>query len=258
MGGIMNGLSLHGGALPIGGTFFVFSDYMRGSVRLAALSQAKVIYFWTHDSVGLGEDGPTHQPIEQLAAMRAMPGLRVIRPADANESAQALRIAIDRDGPTALILSRQELPVMEGTAEHAADVERGAYVLIDAGDDPDVVLIGTGSEVSVCVEAALLLADEGIAARVISMPSWDLFEEQDDDYQDRVLGPGSPVLSVEAAASFGWSRWADESVAIDHFGASGPGPQVLAEFGFTAANVAAAASSLLDDLDDFDDDEETP
>ena len=126
MGGILNGLSLHGGAIPIGGTFFVFSDYMRGSVRLAALSEAKVIYFWTHDSVGLGEDGPTHQPIEQLAAMRAMPGLRVIRPADANESAQALRVAIERDGPTALILSRQNIPVLEGTAELAADVETGA------------------------------------------------------------------------------------------------------------------------------------
>ncbi|MDQ2727498.1 MAG: transketolase [Actinomycetota bacterium] len=256
MGGVMNGMSLHGGALPVGGTFFVFSDYMRGSVRLAAISQAKVIYFWTHDSVGLGEDGPTHQPIEQLAAMRAMPGLRVIRPADANESAQAVRIAIASDGPTALILSRQNLPVLAGTEEHAADVERGAYVLVDAGDDPDVVLIGTGSEVSICVEAAELLADEGIAARVVSMPSWELFDETDDDYQDRVLGPGAPVLSVEAASSFGWSRWADESVALDHYGASGPGEEVLAELGFTAANVVATASALLDDMNDFDDEED--
>lgn len=256
MGGVMNGMSLHGGTLPVGGTFFVFSDYMRGSVRLAAISQAKVIYFWTHDSVGLGEDGPTHQPVEHLAAMRAMPGLRVIRPADANESAQALRIAVASDGPTALILSRQNLPVLAGTEEHAADVERGAYVLVDAGDDPDVVIIGTGSEVSICVEAAELLADEGIAARVISMPSWELFDETDDDYQDRVLGPGAPVLSVEAASSFGWSRWADESVALDHFGASAPGEEVLAEFGFTAANVAATASALLDDMNDFDDEED--
>jgi transketolase len=256
MGGIMNGMSLHGGALPVGGTFFVFSDYMRASVRLAALSQAKVIFAWTHDSVGLGEDGPTHQPVEQLAAMRAMPGLRVIRPADANESAQALRIAVASEGPTALILSRQNLPVLSGTEEHAGDVERGAYVLVDAGDDPDVVIIGTGSEVSICVEAAELLADEGIAARVVSMPSWELFDETDDDYQDRVLGPGAPVLSVEAASSFGWSRWADESVALDHYGASAPGEEVLAEFGFTAANVAAAASALLDDLNDFDDEED--
>jgi transketolase len=253
MGGMLNGLSLHGGAIPIGGTFFVFSDYMRGAVRLAALSEAKVIYFWTHDSVGLGEDGPTHQPIEQLAAIRAMPGLRVIRPADANESAQALRVAIERGGPTALILSRQNIPVLEGTAALAANLEKGAYALIDGGDDPDLVLIGTGSEVSVCVAAAQLLAAEGLTARVVSMPSWDLFEEQDDDYQDAVLGAGVPVLSVEAATSFGWSRWADDSVAIDHFGASAPGAQVLAEFGFTAENVAERARALLDELGAFAD-----
>jgi transketolase len=255
MGGMLNGLSLHGGTIPIGGTFFVFSDYMRGSVRLAALSEAKVIYFWTHDSVGLGEDGPTHQPIEQLAAMRAMPGLRVIRPADANESAQALRVAIERGGPTALILSRQDIPVLEGTAALAVNLEKGAYSLIDGGDEPDLVLIGTGSEVSVCVAAARLLAAEGLTARVVSMPSWDLFEEQDDDYQDAVLGAGVPVLSVEAATSFGWSRWADDSVAIDHFGASAPGAQVLAEFGFTPENVAERARALLDELGAFADDE---
>jgi len=257
MGAIMSGMSLHGGSLPVGGTFFVFSDYMRGAVRVAALSETKLIYFWTHDSVGLGEDGPTHQPIEQLAAVRAIPNLRVIRPADANESAQALRIAVERDGPTALILSRQDLAVLEGTAEHAGDVERGAYVLVDAGEDPDVILIGTGSEVAICVEAAQLLADDGIAARVISMPSWELFDEQDDDYQDRVLGPGAPVLSVEAGSSFGWSRWADESVALDHFGASGPGAEVLAEFGFTGANVASVATALLDETDVFDDEEDS-
>jgi transketolase len=254
MGGVMNGMALHGGVVPVGGTFFTFSDYMRGSVRLSALSQAKVIYFWTHDSVGLGEDGPTHQPIEQLAAMRAMPQLRLIRPADANESAQALKIAIERDGPTALVLSRQEVPVLEGTAD--GDVAKGAYVLVDAGDDPDVVLIGTGSEVSVCVEAAQTLADDGVAARVVSMPSWDLFEAQDVDYQDRVLGPGAPVLSVEAATAFGWARWADESVSIDRFGESGPGSEVLADLGITAEHVAAAATSLLDDLDEFDDEED--
>ncbi len=261
MGGAMNGLSLHGGAIPIGGTFFTFSDYMRGAVRLAALSEAKVIYFWTHDSVGLGEDGPTHQPIEQLAAIRAMPGLRVIRPADANESAHALRIAIERDGPTALILSRQDLPVLEGTATLGPNLERGAYILVEGSEEPDVVLIGTGSEVSVCVDAAQILDQQGIVARVVSMPSWDLFDEQDDDYQDSVLGPGSPVLAVEAAASFGWARWADDSVSIDHFGASGPGAQVLAEFGYTPENVAMRAALLLDSIegyddDDYDDDEE--
>ena len=253
MGAVMNGLSLHGGAIPVGGTFFVFSDYMRPAVRLAALSEAKVIYFWTHDSVGLGEDGPTHQPIEQLAAMRAMPQLRVIRPADANESAHALRIAIERNGPTALILSRQNLPVLEDTAELAAEgVERGAYVLVAGSDDPDVVLIGTGSEVAVCIDAAPQLAEGGLAARVVSMPSWELFDEQDDDYQDRILGPGAPVLSVEAAASFGWSRWADDFVAIDHFGASAPGAEVLAEFGFTADHVAERARALLAELDELD------
>ena len=246
MGGIMNGLALHGGVLPVGGTFFNFSDYMRGSVRLAALSQAKVIYSWTHDSVGLGEDGPTHQPIEQLAAMRAMPGLRVIRPADANETAHAFRVAVGREGPTALILTRQTVPVLEATVDRAADVARGAYVLVSGDDDPDVVLVGTGSEVSVCVDAAKVLEGQGVVARVVSMPSWDLFEVQPDDYQDAVLGWGAPVLSVEAGASFGWARWADDSVAIDHFGASAPGAEVLAEFGFTPDNVADRARQLLD------------
>ncbi len=253
MGGVMNGMSLHGGVIPIGGTFFVFSDYMRGSVRLAALSGAKVIYFWTHDSVGLGEDGPTHQPVEQLAAMRAMPGLRVIRPADANESAHALRVAVEREGPTALILSRQNLPVLEGTDVLAPNLELGAYVLVDGGDEPDVVLVGSGSEVSVCVDAAKLLDAQGLAVRVVSMPSWELFDEQEDGYQDGVFGPGAPVLSVEAAASFGWARWADDSVALDHFGASGPGAEVLASFGFTAENVAARALALIDSLEPYDD-----
>ncbi len=251
MGGVMNGLSLHGGAVPVGGTFFVFSDYMRGSVRLAAISGAKVIYFWTHDSIGVGEDGPTHEPVEQLAAMRAMPGLRVIRPADANESAHAFRVAVERDGPTALILSRQNVPVLEGTLELGNELERGAYVLVGGDDDPDIVLVGTGSEVSLCVQAAARLADEGISARVVSMPSWDLFEEQGDDYQDVVLGPGSPILSVEAATSFGWAKWADDSVALDRFGLSGPSAEVMAELGFTVDNVVARAQSLLDDLGDF-------
>ncbi|HMC38457.1 MAG TPA: transketolase, partial [Acidimicrobiales bacterium] len=227
MAGAMNGMALHGAVIPVGGTFFTFSDYMRGSVRLAALSQAKVIHFWTHDSVGLGEDGPTHQPVEHLASVRAVPGLRVIRPADANETAQALRVAMEREGPTALILSRQDLPVLEGTAEIGVNLERGAYVLLEGSEEPDVVLIGTGSEVTVCLGAAQLLDEQGIVARVVSMPSWDLFDEQDDDYQDSVLGPGAPVLAVEAATSFGWAKWADDSVSIDHFGASGKGSEVL-------------------------------
>jgi transketolase len=250
MGGVMNGMAQHRGVLPIGGTFFVFSDYMRGSVRLAALTGTKVIYFWTHDSVGLGQDGPTHQPIEQLASLRAMPGLRVIRPADANESATAFKVAVNSDGPTALILSRQDLPVLEGTLEKGGDLARGAYVLVEGSDDPDVVLVGTGSEVSVCVDAAAELAADDIVARVVSMPSWELFEDQDDDYQDEVLGFGAPVLSVEAAASFGWSKWADDSVAIDHFGTSAPGEQALEEFGFTPAHVAERARQLISTIDE--------
>ncbi len=271
MGGAMNGMALHHGVLPVGGTFFIFSDYMRGAVRLAALSEAKVIYSWTHDSVGLGEDGPTHQPIEHLASLRAMPQLRVIRPADANETAHAFRIAVDSDGPTALILTRQAVPVLEGTADRFADVAKGGYVLVTGGDEPDVVLLGTGSEVSVCLEAAKLLADDDITARVVSLPSWELFELQSEDYQAEVLGYDTPVLSVEAGTSFGWSRWADDWVAIDHFGASAPGAQVLAEFGFTPENVAERARQLLDsfggieleldfevdeDVDDLNDEEE--
>jgi transketolase len=250
MGGVMVGMSRHGGVLPVGGTFFVFSDYMRGSVRLSALSKTKVIFSWSHDSIGLGEDGPTHQPIEQLAAMRAMPNLWVIRPADANETAQALRAAIDHDGPTALILSRQSVPVLEGTAERAELLHRGAYVLSGDQAGPDIVLIGTGAEVSVCVGAAKLLEDDGLRARVVSMPSWELFETQGEPYQREVLGSGAPVLAVEAAASFGWSRWADATVSIDHFGASGPGAEVLAHFGFTAENVADNARALLRKTDE--------
>jgi transketolase len=245
MGGVLNGMALHGGVLPFGGTFFVFSDYMRPAVRLAALSEAKVVYSWTHDSVGLGEDGPTHQPIEQLASLRAMPGLRLIRPADANETAAAWTVAVSADGPTGLVLTRQKVPVLEGTA--AAPVERGGYVLADA-EDPDVVLIGTGSEVAVCLEAAGLLADAGVRARVVSLPSWELFAEQGDDYQVAVLPPDVPTLAVEAGTSFGWDRWADDSVSIERFGASAPGGVALANFGYTAENVAERARQLVSDL----------
>ncbi|HZQ84607.1 MAG TPA: transketolase [Acidimicrobiales bacterium] len=249
MGGALNGMAMHGGVIPAGGTFFVFSDYMRGSVRLAAISEAHVLFVWSHDSVGLGEDGPTHQPIEHLASLRAMPGLRVIRPADANETAHAYRIAIEANGPTALVLSRQKLTVLEGTAGRAADVARGAYVLRDA-DDPHIVLIGTGSEVNVCLEAADLLAAEGIGARVVSMPCWELFDDQDPDYQDGVLSDDLPTLAVEAASAFGWERYADSSVSIDRFGASAPGNVVLEKLGFTGENVANEAKALLAELAD--------
>ncbi|HEX9992853.1 MAG TPA: transketolase [Acidimicrobiales bacterium] len=251
MAGVMNGMAYHGGVLPAGGTFFNFSDYARGAVRLGALAGAHVIHVWTHDSVGLGEDGPTHQPVEQLASLRAMPGIRVMRPADANECAQALRVAVDRDGPTALVLTRQNVPVLPGTAGNEG-VLRGAYVLEDdpSGGEPDLVLIGTGSEVSVCLGAARLLREDGIAVRVVSMPCWELFEEQGDDWHDRVLPADVPTLAVEAAATFGWDRWADDCVGIDRFGASAPGKVVLERLGFTAEHVADRARTLLEDLED--------
>ncbi len=246
MGAVMNGMSVSG-LLPLGGTFFVFSDYMRGAVRLAALSQYKTAFVWSHDSVGVGEDGPTHQPVEQLPSLRAMPGLRVIRPADANETAAAWRAHVNGLGPTAFILSRQKLPVLEGTAEHAADgVAAGAYVLSDAGGgDPELVLIGTGSEVWLCVDAAERLRADGMAVRVVSMPCWDNFEVLSLDEQAEVLPPGVPTLAVEAAAAFGWERYADDTVAMHSFGASAPGDVALREFGFTVDNVVGRARALL-------------
>jgi transketolase len=231
--------------LPVGGTFFVFSDYMRPALRLAAMSEFKVLFSFTHDSVGLGQDGPTHQPIEHLMSLRAMPQLRLIRPADANETVAAWRIALESDGPTALVLTRQDVPVLEGTA--AGAVERGAYVLHDPGK-PRIVLLGTGSEVAVCLGAAELLAADGLAARVVSMPSWDLFADQGADYQDDVLPPELPTLAVEAGASLGWERWADDSVSLDRFGASAPGAVALAKLGYTPENVADRARQLVDEL----------
>ena len=248
MGSILNGLAAHGGTLPVGGTFFVFSDYMRPAVRMAALAGHKVIYSFTHDSVGVGEDGPTHQPVEHLASLRAMPGLRVVRPADANETAAAWRQAVETDGPTALVLSRQNLPVLAGTAE--APVHRGAYVLheigIADGDLPHVALVGTGSEVSVCLAAADLLVADGLGVRVVSMPCWEDFDLQDEAYQAEVLPAEVPTLAVEAGTSFGWDRWADETVGIDRFGASAPGAVALERLGINAEHVAATALDLLD------------
>ena len=243
MGAVANGMALHGGALPVVGTFLVFSDYMRPAVRLAALSGAKTVFVWTHDSIGVGEDGPTHQPIEHLASLRAIPALSVIRPADANETAQAWQIAVDREGPTALVLTRQNVPVLDGT-ERSGQVERGAYVLIDT-PAPAVILAGTGSEVQCCTEAAALLAAEGIASTVVSMPSWDLFEHQDEQYRSMVFPVGVPVLGVEAAAAFGWDRYADATVSMSRFGASAPGSDLMTHFGFTAPAIADAARKLL-------------
>ncbi|HXH59262.1 transketolase [Iamia sp.] len=247
MAAVMNGMGVHGGTLPVGGTFLQFSDYCRPAVRLAAVSEAKVVFSFTHDSVGLGQDGPTHQPVEHLMALRTIPGLRVIRPADANETAAAWAVAVAGTGPTALALSRQGLPVLAGTDPDG--VFRGAYVLSDDVEDPDLVLIGTGSEVWVCAEAAELLRADGLSVRVVSMPSWDLFAAEDFDYQDFVLPAGIPTLAVEAGVSLGWDRWADASVSIDRFGVSAPGDEVLARFGFTPENVVERGRELLADLD---------
>ncbi len=243
MGAVANGMALHGGVLPVVGTFLVFSDYMRPAVRLAALSGAKTVFVWTHDSIGVGEDGPTHQPVEHVASLRAIPGLCVIRPADANETSQAWQIAVERDGPTALVLTRQNVPVLDGT-DRPSQVAQGAYVLIDT-PAPAVILAGTGSEVQCCTAAAALLAADGIASSVVSMPSWDLFESQDADYRTAVFPPGVPVLGVEAGSAMGWDRYADATVTMNRFGASAPGGDLMDHFGFTAPAIADAARALL-------------
>ncbi len=243
MGSVANGMALHGGIIPVVGTFLVFADYMRPSVRMAALSSAKVIFVWSHDSVGVGEDGPTHQPIEQVASLRAIPDLDVVRPADANEVSQAWEIAINNSGPTAIILTRQNVPVLEGT-DRTGQVAKGAYVLIDA-PDPAVVLAGTGSEVQLCVQAAAALAEDGISSRVVSMPSWEIFSRQDPEYRKEVLPADIPVVGVEAGVSFGWDRWADRTVTIDEFGKSAPGDQVMQVMGISASAIETAARDLL-------------
>ena len=244
MGAICNGMALHGGMLPVNGTFLVFSDYMRGAVRLAALSSARTTFVWSHDSVGVGEDGPTHQPVEHAAALRAMPGIPVFRPADANETAAAWRYIVGADGPVALLLTRQDVPVLAGSTDHDA-VTRGAYVLADPDGEPDVVLIGTGSEVAVALDAAATLTAAGHSVRVVSMPCTELFAEQADGYRASVLPAGIPTVSVEAGVTFGWARWADTSIGIDRFGTSAPGEQAMTGLGITPAAVVAAAESLL-------------
>jgi transketolase len=241
MGCALVGMARHGGILPVGGTFLVFLDYMRPPVRLAALSRAKAVFVFSHDSVGVGEDGPTHQPVEHLATLRAVPGLHVVRPADANETVQAWLDAVRTAGPTVLVLSRQAIPVTtDGTA-----VARGAGVVHEPDDPPALVLVATGSEVAVCVDAATKLAGRGVAARVVSMPSWDRFEEQAATVRAEVLPPGLPVLSVEAAVTLGWERWADDTIGIDRFGASAPGPLVLDKLGISADHVVERATALL-------------
>ena len=242
MGAALVGMAHHGGILPVGGTFFVFLDYLRPAVRMAALSQARIVLSFTHDSVGVGEDGPTHQPVEHLATLRAMPGLQVIRPADANETVAAWRVAVEHDGPTALVLSRQAIRVVtDGSA-----VAAGAGIVHEPDRAPDVILVGTGSEVAVCVDAAQDLAASDIAARVVSMPSWDRFAAQSEDVRCAVLPGGVPTLSVEAGATYGWAQHADASVGIDRFGTSAPGDIALDALGISVANVVSRTWDLLE------------
>ncbi len=251
MGAAVNGMALHGGIIPYSGTFLVFSDYMRPSIRLAALSGLHSIFVFTHDSIGLGEDGPTHQPVEHVMSLRLIPDLTVVRPADPNEAVAAWAVAIRRKGPVALVLSRQGLPVLDPQASDIrTGVSRGAYVVSDPGEEvPDVVLIGTGSEVHLVVEAAARLREEGVAARAVSMPSWELFAEQEQTYRDEVLVPGVPRLSVEAGRSLGWQRWVGDDgaiIGVDRFGASAPGPEVMEHLGFTVDHVVRRARALLE------------
>ena len=241
MAAAMVGMALHGGILPVGGTFFVFADYMRPSLRLAALSRAKAIFVFSHDSVGVGEDGPTHQPVEHLASLRIIPGLHVVRPADSNETAQAWRDAADHDGPTALILSRQSLPI---TTDGSA-IATGAGVVRAGSSASKIVLVGTGSEVSLCVQAAIQLEQSGIASQVVSMPSWDRFETMSKDFKSTVFPRGIPVLSVEAGSTFGWAKFADQSIGIDRFGASAPGNVVMQKLGLNVQHVVDCALELI-------------
>lgn len=252
MGAALNGIMLHGGLRPYGGTFLVFSDYLRPSIRLAALMGLPVIYVFTHDSIAVGEDGPTHEPVEQIPSLRLIPGLAVYRPADANETVAAWREAIaEKDRPAALVLTRQKLPVLEGTAEKAREgLRRGGYVLSDAADGkPQAVLIATGSEVSLALEAQKLLAEQGIQVRVVSMPCRERFDRQEENYQNEVLPPDVKVrVAVEAAHPMGWDRYVGERgvvIGIDRFGASAPGGRLMKEYGFTAENVAKQVMRLL-------------
>ena len=255
MGAIVNGIALHGGMVkPYGSTFLVFSDYMRPAVRLSALMHLPVVWVWTHDSIGLGEDGPTHQPVEHYAALRAIPNLWFVRPADANETAYAWKVALERDdGPVALSLTRQKVPTLPrgGGYADASWLERGAYVYWQSGDEPDLILIATGSEVWLTLEAAKRIAAEnGTAVRVVSMPCWELFELQTPEYREEVLPSEVRArLAVEAGVALGWKQWVGDhgdSVSLARFGASAPGATVLERLGYNVDNVVAKATALLE------------
>jgi transketolase len=247
MGAILNGIALHGPTRPFGGTFLVFSDYMRPSVRLAAIMQAAVTYVWTHDSIGLGEDGPTHQPIEHLAALRAIPDFSVVRPGDANETAYAWKATIEQLGPVGLALTRQNVPTLEGTS--ADGVKRGGYVLF-GDENPEIVLIGTGSELQMAVEAGKVLQSEGVAVQVVSMPCIEWFDKQDAEYRESVIPAAVKArVVVEAGIAMPWQRFAGDAgeiVSIEHFGASADYQTLFKEFGFTTENVVAAARRSLE------------
>ena len=248
----MNGLATHGGTIPFGATFLTFSDYMRPPIRLAALMGIQVVYVFTHDSLALGEDGPTHQSVEQVASLRAIPQLMVIRPGDANETAVAWRVAIEtRDRPVALILTRQHVPTLNRSEFASEDgLRRGAYILADAPQGtPHMILIASGSEVGLIVAARQVLQEQHLAVRLVSMPSWELFEAQSQDYRDSVLPPSVHArLAVEAGVTQGWHRYVGDQgdvIGVDRFGASAPGPVVMREYGFTVEHVCTRARDLL-------------
>ena len=250
---IANGMNLHGGVRGFGATFLIFSDYMRPAIRLGALMETPTLMVFTHDSIGLGEDGPTHQPIEQIASLRAIPNYMLLRPADANEVRECWKLAIDnREGPSGLVLTRQSVPTFDRSDLNGqGDASRGGYILADADTgEPDVILIGTGSEVSVCLDAREKLQDEGIATRVVSLPCWEVFEAQDAQWRETVLPSDVTArVAVEAAATLGWERYVGthgEIVGMERFGASAPAPVNFEKFGFTGENVAKTAKSLLD------------
>jgi transketolase len=248
MGAILNGITLHGLTRSFGGTFAVFSDYMRPAVRLAALMNIASTFVWTHDSIGVGEDGPTHQPIEHFAALRAIPGLDVVRPGDANEVAQAWKTIIRRSRPVGILLSRQNLPVLDRTIYSSADnVSKGAYVLKDA-DKPRVILVATGSEVSLAIDSAIALESQGVQVRVVSAPCLEWFDEQDQSYKDSVLSPDVIKVSIEVGISQGWHKYIGDNglaISLEHYGASADAKKLFNEFGFSVENVVAQVKGIL-------------